>query len=302
MRNLLLAVVTITITLSTTSLHAVTPWGHSSPPPPPGASLGDKCKTGLNVANKYLCPMGKVCLQAIGNMYCSNAGKVCGWSGTGGYPLGAKKTYGGKQYECKLNGFKRVSSSSGGSTSGGNSGSSGNSSGTIGGMIMPTIPTRYRSLKPKEKDILRSVYGNTLNFKTVTITDGQGLGGLSWVTQTPTGYLVNLEKYYSIKATTGEQKWLLIHEMAHVWQGQHGINFTLNSAVHQAWARLQSGDRNGAYDYQPVGQQWSKYNSEQQAFIVQTWFSRGKKTSDELYPYIRDNVRAGKPHARTKFK
>lgn len=33
------------------------------------AGLGDRCKTGANVAPEYLCPFGTLCFQSIGNKW-----------------------------------------------------------------------------------------------------------------------------------------------------------------------------------------------------------------------------------------
>ena len=67
------------------------------------AQLGDQCSTAGAPCNNG----AGVCLQAVGNKYCSSIGKICGWPGTGGYSLGAEKTSSsGKDYVCTAGGFK----------------------------------------------------------------------------------------------------------------------------------------------------------------------------------------------------
>lgn len=72
------------------------------------AGLGEQCKLGSNVSPEYLCPWNTKCIKSISNYYCSNLTSVCGWGGTGGYGLGKQKTHNGKQYQCFLDGFKRI--------------------------------------------------------------------------------------------------------------------------------------------------------------------------------------------------
>jgi hypothetical protein len=69
----------------------------------------------------------------------------------------------------------------------------------------------------------------------------------------------------------------------------------VDSMVSQGHAILMTGDRNTAYDFVP-GQPWGSYNVEQQAYLVQNWFSDGMSTDadDKLYPYIEQNIRAGR--------
>lgn len=98
-------------------------------------------------------------------------------------------------------------------------------------------------------------------------------------------------------ATTPETRNTLIHELTHVWQGHHSLfawEYMVASMLAQGHAILTEGDRNRAYDFEP-GKEWSSYNVEQQANIVENWFRDGMSTSadDKLYPYIVKHIRAG---------
>lgn len=87
-----------------------------------------------------------------------------------------------------------------------------------------------------------------------------------------------------------------IHELTHVWQGHHSLfawEYMVDSLLAQGHAILTEGDRNRAYDYKP-GKRWDDYNVEQQANIVEDWFRNGMREEDDLFVYIRDNVRAGR--------
>ena len=87
-----------------------------------------------------------------------------------------------------------------------------------------------------------------------------------------------------------------IHELTHVWQGHHSTfswEFMADSLLAQGRALIVHGDRNKAYDF-VAGETWDSYNVEQQANIVENWFANGMNTSDPLYVYITDNIRAGR--------
>jgi len=201
------------------------------------------------------------------------------------YPSGVKLY----KITCKAN------SSSGGGTTGGSSGSI-----NLGQIATIPLNPQIRALQPQELAIAKSVYGRSINFSMVKVTNTVGLQNRPWTTNTPPIYTINVG-VTAFNGLTGGWAGLLIHELGHVWQGQHGIPFMSNSAVHQTLAAIQSGgNTGGAYQYVP-GKQWSKYNSEQQASIIAKWYRNGQSKTDQLYPYIRDNVRPGLPHAITHF-
>ena len=87
-----------------------------------------------------------------------------------------------------------------------------------------------------------------------------------------------------------------IHELTHVWQGYHGglgWEYMVESMIAQGHAIITKGARHSAYDYVP-GAAWDSYNVEQQALLVQDWFSNGMREDDKRYTYIADNIRAGR--------
>jgi hypothetical protein len=88
----------------------------------------------------------------------------------------------------------------------------------------------------------------------------------------------------------------LVHEACHVWQGYHQM-FTWGYIFNSIYFQCCKG---GAYDVpNPPTERWDHYGAEQQAVIVEDWFKFGESTSDAYYPYVRSNVRPGKPHAST---
>ena len=88
---------------------------------------------------------------------------------------------------------------------------------------------------------------------------------------------------------------LLVHELAHVWQGSNArssTTYVANSIMNQCRSDLTIGGTKSAYDFTP-GNNWRTYNAEQQASIIEKWFVDGMATSGDLWPYIRDYVRKG---------
>ena len=165
---------------------------------------------------------------------------------------------------------------------------------------------KIRALSRSEKNLARSVFRNTINYDMVKVTNTLGAGGRPWTTNTPPMYMINVGSDYPSLTANKERKRLLIHELAHVWQGQHLVPFMLNSAAHQTLSAINNGgDTAPAYSY-TVGKPWRNYNVEQQASIVAHWYTPtnicfkrgpcggGMKTTDSRYRYIRDHIRKNK--------
>jgi hypothetical protein len=148
-----------------------------------------------------------------------------------------------------------------------------------------------RSLTAAEIAVARQVFQNTINYGMVKVTNTTGAGGRPWTTNTPPIYLVNVGSLYSSLSSSASRRTLLIHELAHVWQGQHLVPFMINSLAHQTLSFIANGgDVAPAYTYTP-GLPWGQYNAEQQASIVTHWYTGGMSTTDARYRYIRDNIR-----------
>lgn len=165
---------------------------------------------------------------------------------------------------------------------------------------------KVRTLLPDEIALAKSVFQNTLNYSMVRVTNTLGLGERPWTTNSPPLYLLNVGPAYPSLTADDKRKRLLIHELTHVWQAQHLVPITMNSAVHQTLSAINNGgDVSAAYSY-TVGKSWGQYNIEQQASIVAHWFTPtnicfesgpcggGMKTTDSRYRYIRDNIRQNK--------
>lgn len=123
-----------------------------------------------------------------------------------------------------------------------------------------------RKLVGSEISGLSQVYGDSLDFDSVTIKEGSiGLFGLPGrpFTLGNTIYVPNDGSRSSLN--------LLVHEMAHVWQNQNGGSDYLTEAL---WAQ-HFGD---GYNFEKgiaSGRSWSELNPEQQAELLQTAHAYG---------------------------
>ena len=149
-----------------------------------------------------------------------------------------------------------------------------------------------RELSNPERHLVLSVFGATLPpWKRLFLDDGLGLGDRPW-TDDPMGlYKIAIGPVCYPDCTSrtvwggfGRIDCVFIHEMTHVWQYFHGYNVKLSSI----WGQT-LGD---GYDAVP-GKPWDDYNVEQQASLVEDWYTGGMTSSDDRFPYIEKVLRKG---------
>jgi hypothetical protein len=130
-----------------------------------------------------------------------------------------------------------------------------------------SLPTGVRPLAPTELSILRPVYGSSITYFKVALSDAAGISGRPFTTVGPSGIVI-INVGSAAFTSPGSNPRLLIHEMAHVWQSQHHSNpaqFMVNSVESQAIAPIWGGD---PYCYIP-GKPFSSYAAEQIAESVE---------------------------------
>jgi hypothetical protein len=175
----------------------------------------------------------------------------------------------------------------------------------------------YRELGEKEKTIAQSVFKKTIPYHKVVVTDGLGGGDRPFTlpTSMPATVFFNVPTSagkYAIHSGDGyygmsyrqEDKELLIHELTHVWQGEHSGS-SWDYVFGSAWSQALLDDAY-AYDMMRLDE-WDTYNPEQQAKIVEDWFAAGMKEgpeNDRRFYYIQKNIRGeavllpdGRPYA-----
>jgi hypothetical protein len=177
-----------------------------------------------------------------------------------------------------------------------------------------------RNLTAKEYVLALGVFGGTIPLqKFIWVDDSLGLGDRPWTNWGEGNAWLHLGPIAQ-KDLTSTTRWpdfgqycdVFIHEMTHVWQYYHGRWVKWNSVSRQVWAtvtakvvipvRLRIPVDDDIYKY-TVGDSWSSYNVEQQAQIVEDWFSSdtlkdnpGKSSlTDARYQYI-EQIRASGQH------
>jgi hypothetical protein len=130
-----------------------------------------------------------------------------------------------------------------------------------------TAPTGVRALDPAEIAILIPVFGSSLDYGAIRISDAVGGAGRPYTVWVPTrGTVINIGPTAYI--TPGADPPLLMHEATHSWQSQHHPNsgaFMANSLASQTAAAATGGS---AYGYLP-GKPFRAYGAEQIAKQVE---------------------------------
>jgi hypothetical protein len=160
-----------------------------------------------------------------------------------------------------------------------------------------------RIISHAEINLASTVFQGRLPYHLIRIKDDLGLEGRPWTEPGVFGnYILHMgPTAYNNCASTGS--WIpgtnlkrinvvFIHELTHVWQGFHGLNYVLSSLVNQCCGAFTGVN---PYTY-TVGKNWSQYNAEQQGKIVEDWFNPAvgnMTTSSSRFRYIRDNIRKG---------
>jgi hypothetical protein len=159
-----------------------------------------------------------------------------------------------------------------------------------------------RHLAGLETDIAKKVFQQTIPYDEVVVSDGLGKDDRPFTmpTNMPATMLFNVsdgkyvihagDGYFGMSRDKEDQK-TLIHELTHVWQGEHSGS-SWDYVLSSAWSQTLLDDAY-AYDKQRL-QPWDDYNPEQQAHIVEDWFADGMKEGEEedrRFYYIKAHIR-----------
>ncbi len=148
-----------------------------------------------------------------------------------------------------------------------------NETGAVTAQALNFFPS-YSPLSAAQIATARTVFGSSIDYGNVYITDMSGLGGRPFTIYVPIRGIQVINAGTLTPSTS-----TLIHELAHVWQSQHASNpraFMSNSVASQALA-LASNLANGstsahypfsAYAYMP-GRRFADYAAEQIANQVE---------------------------------
>jgi hypothetical protein len=156
--------------------------------------------------------------------------------------------------------------------------------GVAAGAIVDSM-INIRRLHPFEEDFVKQVFGDSLDFERIRITNLVGIGGRPFTVPTVDNHiLVNIGvsgTMFKHPTTTGIPNTamatpgqLLIHELTHAWQILHS---PLDRGFVPGWLCQGIFEQvivgRSSYDYGDPGPAFSSFYNEAQAHIVDEWFA-----------------------------
>jgi hypothetical protein len=180
--------------------------------------------------------------------------------------------------------------------------------GVAAGAVVDSM-VKLRPLRDDEIAFARQVFGDSLDFGRVRLTNLSGLGTRAFTAPTLDGtILVNIGNAIDSPSTAVFPNYpvpgqILIHELTHAWQIQHASLADGFVPGLMCQGILNQTVVSKPYEYGPPGQPWSSFNLEAQAAIVDQWFGgNGRRQSpprmnlnSPYVGYINNNVRLGAP-------
>ena len=138
----------------------------------------------------------------------------------------------------------------------------------------------FRSPNAQEWEMARYIFGDTLPARTdVVLTNLAGLSGFPFtypLTPLSRPITINLAGWYEPDPPIDEGP-VLFHELTHAWQVERRV--LKEVFLYDAHVLVTEGEE--AYLFEP-GSQWSDYNVEQQACIVEAWARGATRRAAEL--------------------
>ena len=176
--------------------------------------------------------------------------------------------------------------------------------GAIGGELL----IRHREVAPHERQFAEKVFGPTLPWNRIRLTNLSGAGDRKFVCPNADNLiLVNLGDLFDNPTTRNTNAYpmngqLFIHELVHAWQIAH---LALDATF--LWRGIIDKLTGDDYGYGLPDKPFSSFGIEQQASLVEEWFSGtvgrawirwdGRKpmdVEDRYFHYIVDNIRLGR--------
>ena len=140
--------------------------------------------------------------------------------------------------------------------------------------VPPIDFPKLRRLSPQQIAAATNVYGASIDFSTVYLSDKTGLGGRAFVVGVPVLPPLQSLQIMNLGPEPVPLSWL-IHELAHVWQSQHHpeatafmINAVASQALEEAANKAAGVTTFSAYAYRP-GKAFVEYAAEQIAQQVE---------------------------------
>jgi hypothetical protein len=178
--------------------------------------------------------------------------------------------------------------------------------GVAAGAIVDAM-VKIRSLSDGEVAFARQVFGDSLNYDRVRLTNLSGLARRAFTAPTVDGtILVNIGNAFdapSVAVFPGNYPvpgQILIHELTHAWQIQHASLEDGFIPGLMCQGILNQTVVSNPYVYGPPGQPWRSFNMEAQGAIVDQWFGgNGRQVGPSMnksgpyFGYIANNILLG---------
>jgi hypothetical protein len=179
--------------------------------------------------------------------------------------------------------------------------------GGLAGAALGSIPDNMiavRQLSFEEIRFTRRVFGNSLQYDRILLSDGAGLGGRAFTTPSLNPFsqqiVIHLphECFYnpliytnSVYPRAGQ---VYIHELTHAWQiiYNHFTPGVICDGISTQLKQMLFNVDVYALDTTEL-KPYRTWNCEQQAHLVDLWFQGGSSQLNRLFPYIRDNIWPG---------
>lgn len=192
----------------------------------------------------------------------------------------------------------------------------------LGGAAAEIMNIRHRAMQPLEINFARKVFVDHIDYGRIRLTDLSQAGDRKFVMPSVDGsILVNLGSAYDTPMGSSEQYpvpgSLFIHELTHAWQLTQRSLLSVISDMSEDYDYYDKArGRTGDLTWTTRG--WDSFNNEEQAHIVDDWYSMNVVTDsdgkyqgrdgipvtdldgqkallDPAYPFIRDHIRLGNP-------
>ncbi len=141
-----------------------------------------------------------------------------------------------------------------------------------------------RPLTAEEEAVLREMYGDSLDYNSIRVSENNITTKMG-IASHAIGNTIYLANYDASDGLNLQERELLVHEVGHVWQNQHGGNDYIHKAVFAmfnatidavGWGGLTLEafeiHRNDAYNWRlgfSQGKSFDELNPEQQAMVIQ---------------------------------
>jgi len=157
--------------------------------------------------------------------------------------------------------------------------------GVAGGVAGDAASTDTRGLNKDERQEAQQVFGNSLNYDAVSVSDSSELLQIGGYARTPgntvffpTGTLGRSDPaYYTF----------LIHELTHTWQTQHGVSVLTKIRYSLSQSNYDFGGDAGLQKAIEDGKCFNDFNTEAQASILEKYYEilTGQASGDALIYY-----------------